>query len=105
MATALGIFLFLTPWAALGAMLVFVLVLLNWGYVSLASLSAALFMPGLIWLIYNSDFFKISGVTWPFPGLECLLALVVAGLIWFKHHDNIARLLSGDEKKWRRSGS
>jgi glycerol-3-phosphate acyltransferase PlsY len=30
-----------------------------------------------------------------------LLALGIGILIWFKHSDNIARLLRGEEKSWR----
>ncbi|MDF1615409.1 glycerol-3-phosphate 1-O-acyltransferase PlsY [Desulfurivibrio dismutans] len=106
-ATALGVFLYLTPLAALGAMMVFVLVLLNWGYVSLASLSASLLMPGLVWLLYHSaapvepGLMEILGATWAEVWLETLLALFFALLIWFKHRDNIGRLLRGEEKSWR----
>lgn len=113
-ATALGVFLYLTPPAALAALAVFGLVLVNWGYVSLASLSAALLMPGLIWLLYGGfgqmaslpategAETGISALLLGHPaGLESLLALLVAVLIWYKHRDNIARLLKGEEKSWR----
>jgi len=104
-ATALGVFLFLTPWAALGAILVFIVVLLNWGFVSLASLSAALLMPGLIWLLYNPGAVEEPGTelaaAWQTVGPEFLLAVFCALLIWFKHRDNISRLLRGEEKSWR----
>ena len=106
-ATALGVFLYLTPLAALGAMVVFVLVLLNWGYVSVASLSAALLMPGLVWLLYNSAAIVEPGVAetlgaaWTEAWLETVVALFFALLIWFKHRDNIRRLLRGEEKSWR----
>lgn len=110
-ATALGIFLYLTPAAALGTMAVFGLVLLNWGYVSLASLSAALLMPGLIWVFYGQGW-EITmpaadgGGLGSLPALlgahpawpEALLALCCAGLIWYKHRDNIRRLWRGEEK-------
>jgi len=88
-ATALGIFLYLTPLAALAAAALFVAVVYNWGYVSLGSLSAALFMPGLIWLIYQA----------PAP---TALALGVSALIWLKHRDNIGRLMRHEEKSWRK---
>lgn len=88
-ATALGIFLYLTPLAALAAALLFVAVVYNWGYVSLGSLSAALFMPGLIWLIYRA----------PAPAQ---LALVVCAFIWLKHRENIGRLMRHEEKSWRK---
>lgn len=123
-ATALGVFLYLSPLAAVGAIAVFMLVLLNWGYVSLASLSAAFFMPALIWLFYGgagsggeygqrvgpaaagdggeAGVFGILDAVWATVWLDCLLALLFAALIWFKHRDNIARLLRGEEKSWRK---
>lgn len=88
-ATALGLFLYLTPLAALAAALLFVAAVYNWGYVSLGSLTAALFMPGLIWLIYRA----------PEPSL---LALGVGALIWLKHRENIGRLMRHEEKSWRK---
>lgn len=88
-ATALGIFLYLAPVAALIDMLIFVGVVYNWGYVSLGSLSAALMMPGLVWLLYGS----------PTSGL---LALAVGILIWVKHGDNIGRLMRKEEKSWKK---
>ena len=88
-ATALGIFLYLEPLAALLVILLFIVVVYNWGYVSLGSLSAALFMPGLVWLLSAS-------------GPHTLLALFVGVLIWLKHRDNIRRLMRQEEKSWRR---
>lgn len=87
-ATALGIFLYLTPVAALVDAMVFALVLYNWGFVSLGSLSAALVMPGLVWLFSGSV-------------ADTLLAVGVGALIWLKHRGNIIRLQKGEEKSWR----
>lgn len=106
-ATALGVFLYLTPLAALGAMAVFVLVLLNWGYVALASLSAALLMPGLVWLLYSEpggvepEMVELLGAAWAEAWLETGMALFFALLIWLRHRDNIVRLWRGEEKSWR----
>lgn len=88
-ATALGLFLYLAPLAALLSLLAFVLVVCNWGYVSLGSLTAALLMPGLVWLLSGSV-------------ENTLLALGVGGLIWLKHRDNIGRLRRGEEKSWKK---
>ena len=88
-ATALGIFLYLAPLAALAAAVLFVAVVYNWGYVSLGSLTAALFMPGLVWLLYRA----------PAPAL---LACGIGLLIWLKHKDNIGRLMRHEEKSWRK---
>jgi len=88
-ATALGIFLYLAPVAALVDLFLFVGVVYNWGYVSLGSLTAALLMPGLVWLLTGS----VS---------KSLLALGVGVLIWVKHRENIARLMNHEEKSWRK---
>lgn len=91
-ATALGVFLYLDPLATLIDVLIFVGVVYNWGFVSLGSLTAALMMPGLIWLLTGSL---------PYTGL----ATVIGILIWVKHHENIGRLLRHEEKSWRKNGS
>jgi len=88
-ATALGIFLYLAPVAALIDLLIFVGVVYNWGYVSLGSLTAALMMPGLVWLLTGSL-------------INSLLALAIGVLIWVKHRDNIMRLMQHKEKSWRK---
>ena len=91
-ATALGIFCYLTPVAALIDLLIFVGVVYNWGYVSLGSLTAALLMPGLVWLLSGS----LSNT---------VLAFVIGMLIWLKHRDNIERLMKHEEKSWRKKDS
>ncbi len=88
-ATALGIFIYIAPVAALIDLAIFIGVVYNWGFVSLGSLTAALLMPGLVWLIDGS--INNSG-----------LALFIGVLIWIKHHDNIKRLLRHEEKSWRK---
>jgi acyl phosphate:glycerol-3-phosphate acyltransferase len=89
-ATALGIFLYLEPLAALAAAAVFIIVVVGWGFVSLGSLIAAALLPGFIWL-------------WSDSPDHALLAALVAVLIWVKHRDNIVRLHQGREKSWRHS--
>jgi len=88
-ATALGIFLYLSPVAAVIDALIFVGVVYNWGYVSLGSLTAALMLPGLVWLLTGSP-------------SKSVLALAIGVLIWVKHRDNIVRLMHHEEKSWRK---
>lgn len=87
-ATALGIFLFLAPWAVLVDVIIFIGVVYNWGYVSLGSLTAALMMPGLIWLLYGAKSYTF-------------LAIFIGLLVWLKHKENIVRLLHKEEKSWK----
>ena len=83
-ATAAGCILVLSPWTFVVSMLVYVLVLCAWGYSSAASLSAAMVMPGVIWVAQDS-----------IPVTLC--ALTMTAFIFVRHEGNIKRLFSGQE--------
>lgn len=83
-ATALGIFFYVQPLAVSLCIVVFVVVVRIWGYVSLGSLIAAALMPLLVF-------------AWEGPGHKAYLAVLVAALIWLKHTTNIKRLLNHQE--------
>lgn len=87
-ATGLGVFLFLSPVAILISLVVFVATVAMSGFVSAGSLLASGLIP--LWLFF-------LGAT---PA-TIITAAIVAGLIWFKHHENITRLLKGQEKSWK----
>jgi glycerol-3-phosphate acyltransferase PlsY len=87
-ATALGIFLYLAPLPTLVAILIFICVVWLSGFVSLGSMSAAISMPLIVWLT------DLSNETVAVAGIIALL--VVA-----KHHENISRLLKGEEEGWK----
>ncbi len=87
-ATGLGVFLGLAPAAILAALLGFALVFAVFRIVSLASLVAAALTPCLIFLF-------------AYPRPVVLAGCVVAGLIIVRHHENIGRLLKGEEQKFR----
>ena len=89
-ATAVGVFLVLAPFALLCAGIVFVAVVSLTRYVSLASLCAAASIP-LCLLVLQPDA-EIR------PQLTA--ALVTALLIIFAHRGNIARLIKGTEPKF-----
>jgi acyl phosphate:glycerol-3-phosphate acyltransferase len=85
-ATGLGALLRLVPWAVLPAMPVWLAVALTTRYVSLGSVLGATCVPlGALLLGYPHPF--------------VLAAFMVAGLIIVRHHENIARLLAGTERK------
>lgn len=89
-ATGLGVFLYLSP-AAIGiSLVVFVAAVALTGFVSAGSLLASGLIP--VWLY----FLGASRTT-------IVAAGCVALLIWFKHHENINRLLHGREKSWKKS--
>ncbi len=86
-ATALGIFLVLSPWSVLCLLVVFVLVLWQWRYISLASIFAAATVPWLVFLFEGSVALFVA---------TTLIAIII---IW-KHRANIERLRSGTENKF-----
>ncbi len=88
-ATGLGVFLYLSP-AAIGiSLLVFVASVAISGFVSVGSLLASGLIP--LWLYFLGA-----------SKLTIAAAAVVAILIWVKHHENIGRLLKGQEKSWKK---
>jgi len=91
-ATALGVFLYFSPWAILIALSVFVAVVTSTGFVSAGSLAAAGLIPFCLWLLHGNT-----------PLL--LPASMIAVLIWIKHSSNIGRLIRGEEKSWRTKSS
>jgi glycerol-3-phosphate acyltransferase PlsY len=91
-ATAAGVFLMLSPLALLGSVIVFVLVVAFWRYVSLGSIAAAAAMPLLIYLLWAPRHAPPLAVTFG--------ALAAAVLIIYKHDANIQRLVEGEEPKF-----
>ena len=86
-ATALGIFLVLSPLAVLYTLIVFILVLWKWRFISLASISAAATIPLFIIITERS--------------MPLFLAtLIIAGIVIWRHKTNIERLRSGSENKF-----
>lgn len=91
-ATALGVFLGVNPLACLSALLVFLLTVYKWDYVSLGSILAACAMPPLL-ALFGSP-----------PGIV-VGSLAAAALIVLKHRENLQRLVSGTEAKWKNRAS
>ena len=91
-ATALGVFLVLSPLAALGALLVFILVAIAWRYASLASVSAAASMPLLMYFLWAPGHAP--------PLVVDFGTLFAVALVIFKHDANLQRLVDGEEPKF-----
>jgi len=93
-ATAVGVFCLLAPFALLCAGIVFVAVVWLTRYVSLASLSAAAAVP--VFLCLQKALIQ--------PEVDIRPVLTAAGvaavLIVFAHRGNIARLMKGTEPKF-----
>jgi glycerol-3-phosphate acyltransferase PlsY len=97
-ATGVGVFLALAPYAVLAALVVFVLIVYFTRYVSLGSVTASLSLPFFALLIY--------GWLWPSTAQRAHLteiivtSIVIGGLIVVMHKENIRRLLGGTESKF-----
>lgn len=85
-ATALGVYLALSPFAILASFIVFVLVLVKWRYVSAGSLAGTLSIPFALYLLKADS-------------LYVYLSLVIGVLIVLKHAGNIKRIAAGTEHK------
>ena len=87
-ATALGIYLALSPIACGMGLLVFLLVVLKWDFISLGSMVSAGSIP-IFLTLFNQ------------PKPVVLASLVMAALIYFRHGENVLRLITGEERKWK----
>ncbi len=86
-ATGLGVFLGLAPYAILLALLLFLAVFALFRIVSLSSLVATATTPILLLMLAH-------------PREHVVAGLVIALLIIMRHHENIARLWKGQEPKF-----
>jgi glycerol-3-phosphate acyltransferase PlsY len=91
-ATALGVFLALSPLAAVSALLLFILCVVYWRYVSLGSVSAAAAMPLLIYFLWAPGHAP--------PLVIELGTLAIAALVIYKHEGNLQRLVDGTEPRF-----
>jgi acyl phosphate:glycerol-3-phosphate acyltransferase len=83
-ATTLGVFIPLLPGPLLIAFVVWVACVAFRRQVSLGSLAAAVCLP-------------MAALLWGSSAAYVLYALMAAALIWYRHRDNIQRLLAGTE--------
>src|SRR5258707_2735401 len=91
-ATALGVFLALSPLAAVSALLLFILCVVSWRFVSLGSVAAAAAMPLLIYFLWAPGHAP--------PIVIDLRTLAIAGLVIFKHGGHLQRLVDGTEPRF-----
>jgi len=94
-ATGVGVFLMLTPLAVAFAGAIFLLVVWRTRYVSLGSILAAVAIP--LFVLLRNVFVQ------PVDPVAPIMTAAMAGamLIVFAHRENIRRLISGTENKFR----
>lgn len=93
-ATGLGVFLAIVPWAVMAAVIVFVVVVWRTRFISLGSILAAVFVPLWVWLIH----LWLEPISHFVPIIAALCAS--SAIIVAKHHENIQRLMAGTENKF-----
>lgn len=87
-ATGAGVVLGLAPWAFVGSLVVWAVVVRLSGYVSLGSVLAALAFPVIAWLAHPGQ----RHLAWMYA--------LLAGLIIVLHRANLRRLLAGTEHRF-----
>lgn len=88
-ATAAGVILYLMPDVVLGLLILFIIVAVVSRYISLASITVALFFPLLVYY-----FNKPISYFW--------MSLFFSSLVLFRHRGNMKRLINGNEPKIKR---
>ena len=84
-ATALGSFLCVAPKSVLVMLAIFIILVVAFRYISLGSIVAALCFPLLVWQMEH-------------PGRDPIgLIAIACALIVLRHHENIGRLVRGNE--------
>ena len=91
-ATGVGVFLPICWQAVVGAVVMWILVLAFWRFVSLASISAAAALPLLVYVLYAPRHAPPVAIT---AGTSAAMVLVI-----MRHRDNILRLLKGTEPQF-----
>jgi len=89
-ATGLGVFLGLSWQVGLATLGVFLLMITLFRTVSLASVSAALALPLIMYISFDNSEFSL-----PF----LVVSLIAMFLVIWRHRDNIIRLMKGEEPK------
>ena len=88
-ATGAGVYLALAPLAVLVCLLVWLALVFTTGYVSVASIAAALVLPLLVYASRG-------------PGPVLWVGIALAAFVIFAHRSNIRRLRRGEEHRFRR---
>jgi glycerol-3-phosphate acyltransferase PlsY len=91
-ATGLGVFTALCPFAGIGSLAIFIIVALTWRYASLGSIAAAASMPLLVYLFWAPGHAP--------PLVIVFGTLFATVLVIYKHDANLQRLVQGTEPRF-----
>jgi glycerol-3-phosphate acyltransferase PlsY len=90
-ATAAGVLFGIEPLLGLATLGTWLIVAFFFRYSSLAALAASVFAPG--YYVFGDK------IAWQTSEAELLAVMVMSALLLFRHKDNIARLVAGQESK------
>lgn len=90
-ATALGVLLGISVWLGLATALTWLIIAFFFRYSSLASLAAAVFAP-----VY---YLLVDGMVWYAENTIAVAIAIMAGLLAWRHKENIQRLIAGHESR------
>jgi len=90
-ATTFGVFLPIVPYAVLGAVAFWILVVIFWRYSSLGSIVAMATLPVLVYFFYAPHHAPPDHVLWG--------TILVSVLVLWKHRANMRRLIAGEESR------
>jgi len=90
-ATTFGVFLPIVPYAVLGAVAFWILVVIFWRYSSLGSIVAMATLPVLVYFFYAPHHAPPDHVLWG--------TILVSVLVLWKHRVNMRRLIAGEESR------
>jgi len=88
--TAAGIYLAISPLSCFIGLMLFFLIVYKWAFISLGSIVSSSLMPFL--LIFSAKA----------PPALVIASFIMTVFICFRHGENIQRLVTGEEKKWRK---
>jgi glycerol-3-phosphate acyltransferase PlsY len=88
-ATALGVYLPISPIALLIECFIFLGIVWKWRFISLGSIACATTIPVLI------AFFRSDSQAY------FIISVIIAAVVLYRHQPNISRLLQGTENKWK----
>jgi glycerol-3-phosphate acyltransferase PlsY len=86
-ATTIGVMLALMPYALLSGLGIFIVFVISFSYISLASMAFALSLPFFVLILYSGNIVLLT------------LSLVIAFLVLLRHKDNIKRIINKTEPK------
>jgi len=88
-ATALGVYLMISPISVLIEFFIFAGIVWKWRYISLGSITCGTTIP-ILFAFFRSD-----------SQAYFIVSVIMAALILYRHQSNISRLLQGTENKWK----